>query len=299
MLAYQTDAPTTGTGAGSKPGFWYNGGTAAAPAWVRLTDGSGVSYDPATGLQVGPVKGALVNVPSGTAVSNPAYTLVFFGPSASQPAEHAGMVYLAADLLAAGYRAGPISSLGFEVVSKGTGAGVFRNFTIRLANTTQATATATFLPGATTVFTNDVVTTVGLNTFPFPVPFAWDGTSNLYVETCFANTTPIGFDLVALYPTAYPALTYLDAVNACAGTTGTADPYLAVLYLTQPGSYTLPAAGARPGRCSPSRPAGRWRFKPHNGPRPAPACTLPKWPATWASAQAAPPRSWTWRAMPW
>ena len=239
LLVYQTD--------GSKPGFWYNSGTSAAPAWVRLTDSAGLSYDPATGLLVGPGPTAVVNAPSGTATSS-SDLLVFVSINAAIPAEHDGMVYRAADLLAAGYRAGPISSVGFMVTNKTSGTNAFQGFTIRLANTAQAAATATFLPGATTVFTGNVTTTAGLNTFALATPFTWDGTSNLYVETCCNNSAPIGSDNVAYYTTAYQSLTYADGANACATTTGSTVAELPVLYLSQPGSYTLPAGPGTAGQ---------------------------------------------------
>ncbi|MDD3875883.1 MAG: choice-of-anchor J domain-containing protein [Bacteroidales bacterium] len=93
----------------------------------------------------------------------------------------------ASELSALGVSAGPIVSLGFDVVS---GLGLpLTNFTIMMGHTTQ-TSISTWISGLTTVYTvptySDVV---GWNTHVFTTPFVWDGTSNIVVETCFNNSS--------------------------------------------------------------------------------------------------------------
>ena len=96
---YQTD----GTGAAGA-GFYYNLGTPAAPHWLRLADSNGVSYDPATGLQVGP--GPVGPSVAGTSV--PAGTTTVNGPfRGNVNSARTEILYPASYLLAQGLCAGP------------------------------------------------------------------------------------------------------------------------------------------------------------------------------------------------
>lgn len=99
------------------------------------------------------------------------------------------MLVLASELTAQGMTAGSlINSLAFDVVSNTNALG-YNNFTIRLANTSAASLTTTFIStGLTEVYTSpNFNPTVGWSTHDFNTPFAWDGTSNLLVETYFSN----------------------------------------------------------------------------------------------------------------
>lgn len=108
------------------------------------------------------------------------------------------MVYLASELEAAGYSAGNITSLAFNVTSKNSTA-PFLGFTIKLKNTTTSSLTGgAFEAGATTVFGPVAYsTTTGVNTFTLATPFYWDGVSNIIVETCYDNATGTATDNVA------------------------------------------------------------------------------------------------------
>jgi hypothetical protein len=84
--------------------------------------------------------------------------------------------------------------------------------------------TTTFETGLTTVYTNAAYTVVpnSLNSFTLSTPFAWDGTSNIIVGTCFQNTTWNGSQNIEYTATSYNAsLTYVVDGAACANTTGT------------------------------------------------------------------------------
>lgn len=108
------------------------------------------------------------------------------------------IVYLAAELRVAGFRAGNITSLGFNVVSKNSTA-PFENFTIKLKNTTRTNATGgAFETGAVTAYGPVSYSTVaGANNFALTTPFYWDGVSNLLIDICYDNAAGTATDNVA------------------------------------------------------------------------------------------------------
>jgi len=247
LIVYQTD----GTGA-TGTGFWYNQGTSAAPKWMRLTDG--ITYDSTTGLQVG--NGSPGNpVTSGTQTVADNGSSPFYSSGASTPNRRLLHLYRAADLAAAGLRAGPITALNIPVTSKVSN-GPFNGFTIQMGNTTNTTVGTTYPAGLTTVYTGNVTTALGDNIFTFSTPFTWDGTSNIYLQTCFENTTAVGIDLVGMYPSPGSYLSVyshfsLPAGSGCGGTLSGPvynQPYLAVVKFSQAGGYTLPANAGTPGQ---------------------------------------------------
>ena len=103
------------------------------------------------------------------------------------------VLFLASELQARGYKAGNISSLGFELTTTNTTGR--QNFTIQLANTTASVLTTTFLnPSFTQVYTNaSYVPFVGINNFLFGTGlgsssnFYWDGISNIVIQFCYDN----------------------------------------------------------------------------------------------------------------
>ena len=110
----------------------------------------------------------------------------FYGGSRHQ------MLILASELITAGLSAGNLSGLTFQVTNTNLSAAL-TNFTISLAATSQTTMSTGFaaIP-FTTVFTSpSYAPTTLTNTHLFSTPFYWNGTSNIIVQTCFANyTTP-------------------------------------------------------------------------------------------------------------
>lgn len=98
-------------------------------------------------------------------------------------------IYLASELNAAGFTAGNISALGFNIISK-TSTIPYNGLTISLKNTSTSTyATTTFEAGATASYFSTYSTVAGMNTFILTTPFNWDGISNLLVEICYDNAT--------------------------------------------------------------------------------------------------------------
>ncbi|WP_317900139.1 T9SS type A sorting domain-containing protein [Aurantibacillus circumpalustris] len=100
---------------------------------------------------------------------------------------------LASELTAQGLAAGPLTSIQFPVVSLGSnwGTSIYDNqsFQMSMKATTLTSVGATFETGLTIVSTaTNFTPTVGYNnTHTFGTPFAWNGTSNLIIETVFSN----------------------------------------------------------------------------------------------------------------
>ena len=268
LTVYQTDAPTTGTGAGTGTGFWYNAGTAAAPSWQRLADSRGVSYDPGTGLTIGSGSGTgqpQTSVPTNTSGASPDSNATPYIYITGVGSSRTAYLLRAADLRAAGFTAGSLTSLGFNVVQKGS-TGPFQGFTIQLANTALTQFGSTTFPtaAATTVFVGNVTTTTGINTHTFSTPFAWDGTSNLYINICFTNTANVGVDQVlSRYSVGYTSTLYANATSPCAATVADASvSILPVMYLAQGATaYTLPATAGTAGQVLTEQASGAVAFQ--------------------------------------
>ena len=101
-------------------------------------------------------------------------------------------VYTASELQAAGFTAGEIRKLGFEVASAGD---PLTNFSIALKLSTGntnfngyivPTASYSFETGFSTVYNDDVTPQNGWNIFNVN-GFMWDGTSDIIVQTCYDN----------------------------------------------------------------------------------------------------------------
>ena len=95
---------------------------------------------------------------------------------------------LASELTAAGFSAGPINDIAFDVAAVNNCPALI-NYEIKMGLTSINNLTA-FQTGLTTVFTSPSYQPVtGWNTHVFPTPFQWDGTSNIIIETCFNNSS--------------------------------------------------------------------------------------------------------------
>lgn len=119
--------------------------------------------------------------------------------------------------------AGNISKLAFQVYIPGNTA--LAGFTIRMKTTTATAISATFDNiGLTTVYGPSTYTDVaGWNTHTFTTPFAWNGTSNLLIETCFNNSNWTQNAQMYYTVTAYNSVSYLyqDMNNVCVQPSGT------------------------------------------------------------------------------
>ena len=132
-------------------------------------------------------------------------------------------LYTAAELTAAGFATGNITSLAFDVTTPSTTA--LTDYTILMKNTSVTALTTTFETGLSQVFysasyTPSALTGYANNTFNL-TPFVWDGTSNVVIEICFNNGTYIN-NAVATWTTAFTGAAHYynaDATGVCATVT--------------------------------------------------------------------------------
>jgi hypothetical protein len=114
---------------------------------------------------------------------NPFYT-TFWGNKVQ-------MMIRASELAAAGYTAGNITHIAFDVLGVTTSLAL-TNFTIQMTQTTQNALTAWVNTGLQTVYTtpsyNIIANANSINEFMLSTPYPWDGTSNIVIQTCFNNS---------------------------------------------------------------------------------------------------------------
>ncbi len=98
-------------------------------------------------------------------------------------------LYTATDLKARGIGAGPIASIGFNIVQLGAqGANPFAGYTIKMGCTPLAKLSTSFAPDLKVVGdAKSHIPVLGWNTHVFDRDYVWDGVSNLIVEVCWDN----------------------------------------------------------------------------------------------------------------
>lgn len=100
------------------------------------------------------------------------------------------IIYKASELLAAGFTAGNISSIGFNMVKQSTRP--YNNFQVKLGVTSieyLVDGVATQVPVTTVKSIASYNTVNGWNQFILDQSFIWNGTDNLVVEICYDNST--------------------------------------------------------------------------------------------------------------
>jgi hypothetical protein len=132
-------------------------------------------------------------------------------------------LYTAAELTAAGFTAGTINSLAFNVTTPATT--TLTDYAISMKNTTVTALTTTFETGLTQVYFNAAYTPSALTGFANNTinltPFNWDGTSNVVIDICF-NNAAYTTNAVATWTTAFTGAAHFynaDAPGVCASTT--------------------------------------------------------------------------------
>jgi gliding motility-associated-like protein len=121
-------------------------------------------------------------------------------------------LFRAAELQALGLGQGIINSIALNVSS--VGGQSYAGLTVKIkctATNAFAGATGAFEAGATTVYTSPLYAPfVGLNTFNFTSPYAYDGVSNLLIEFCYDNDDWSGGDEVLSTATAFQSSITFD-----------------------------------------------------------------------------------------
>ncbi len=132
-----------------------------------------------------PVGGGATTIAGGTSNSG-------YGPFAQYYESQRTQYLISAQLMTdAGYVAGPLTSLSVDVTSA-VSTLPFNNYTLKIGHTLESSlVSGSFLsdPLATAFGPAALspVSTNGLKTIPFKLPFIWDGTSNILIEVCFEN----------------------------------------------------------------------------------------------------------------
>lgn len=156
-------------------------------------------------------------------------------------------LYLASELTAIGMCPNMnITGLAMDAINSSSMP--VRNFEIKLKNTTTTTMTNFDYTGLTLVYTNAALATaVGWNMHTFAVPFQWNGSSNLIVETCHNNYDWDFNTVVRTAPTAGWNGLFGSYCDACGGTG--AVPCVPTVP-PNPGCVIGPCGPGCPGNCS-------------------------------------------------
>lgn len=99
------------------------------------------------------------------------------------------LLYTAAELTAAGFTAGNIDGLIFDVANAG-GAANFFSLGIQHTTQTALTASSVTLNGFTTVYNANYNFVNGNNRIQFFTPFVWNGMDNILIDCSFTNSVP-------------------------------------------------------------------------------------------------------------
>jgi|GEM_PF-1292319 len=134
-------------------------------------------------------------------------------------------LFLASELQAAGFTGGMITDIAFDVAADAGSS--YAGFAVSIG-TTAANSLSSMQSGLNTVYTNvSEVTTLGLNTYHFTAPFAWDGTSNIVLQVCWGNSNTGGtgskvkYDNVDFNASYYFEGDNIDGATACSATSAT------------------------------------------------------------------------------
>ncbi len=183
------------------------------------------SASPSTTCSGGPVTLTASSSVSGTAAIG-TQTTTEFGGGVYRYGYGTGdfrheMLFKASELTSAGFVAGNLTAITFNVTSLGNGSA--SNYTIKLANSAATVLTTTFQTATfTTVYTAATYTPVsGNNVHTFTTPFNWDGTSNILIDICYTVTsTGSTSTLAATTPSFIANTNLLGTTGACTATTG-------------------------------------------------------------------------------
>lgn len=192
----------------------------ASPSTICLGDSTTLTATTPT-----PVPGSVTVGTATTSNTSTAYPSVygsFWGGARTQ------FVLRASELIAAGLQPGNITAITFDVAAMNAG-DTLRDFSISLKLSTDSTLSALDNTGFTTVYSSPGLThkpVVGLNTYTFSTPFAWNGTSPIKFSVCFNNLDggDASHPSVKFTATSYNSVIYFrndNDPNICTSTTVT------------------------------------------------------------------------------
>jgi hypothetical protein len=180
-------------------------GNNCALDFIRVTEGP-------------PQPPSYVEIGTGTLSSNYPYTTFWKGGRTQ-------MLFSAAELVAAGATAGDLSSVAFNVISYSPQ--VMNGFNIKLGATSLTTLSAGYVNGLATYYnTPYAVPGTGWRTIVLSTPYVWNGTSNVLVEICYANSSSSNYSPV--YSSNKPGMTaghFAESLTECSTSTNSAPPY--------------------------------------------------------------------------
>jgi len=201
---------------------WY----AAATGGSSL--GTGISFttpeiSSTTDFYVGAETYAPANIAVGAGALTSSYSYIspFYH---SYGGEKSQFLIRASELIASGLVAGNLTALSFDITSAGT---AYNEFNLSVGATSLTDLTTTLQTGLANVYSAPSVTpTVGIYTITFAIPYFWDGTSNIIVESCWSNNNGGGSSANVKYDltTGHVSTSYQRADNTaaavlCASTT--------------------------------------------------------------------------------
>lgn len=184
-----------------------------------------VEVDQSCGVSVnGCTSPVLAQIGNGTGLNQPnAYPTPYGGANFGVRNQ---FIYRASELQAVGMKAGPITSIGFDVASVGL-VGALSDFEVKMGCVTVNDLSGGWVTNLTSLKTYNSHTVLnGWNTHVLDAKFMWDGTSNIVVELCYNNTTSqlSGNSRVRHTPTAFTSVRYFadDNNSVCSSTQTTA-----------------------------------------------------------------------------
>ncbi len=160
-----------------------------------------------------PCTGPTFSDPVGSGILSTAEVSPFSGSNRGARSQY---LYLATDLLAAGFTAGAIEAIGWNVLSKNSTL-PFNSFTISLGCTAADTLDSNNWEATSTVFGPTAYTSIpGINLINLFSSYSWDGVSNLVLEVCWANSSFSADDSIE-----YANTSYFSTVNNTTNFMGT------------------------------------------------------------------------------
>ncbi|MBK9195687.1 MAG: PKD domain-containing protein [Flavobacteriales bacterium] len=152
----------------------------------------------------------IITLGTGTQTNDPNQYPAPYGND--QPGSRHQIVVLASELNALGMGQGDIVSLAFDVSAvNGT---PLQGFTLSIGTTSEVEAQIPWIAGTNPVLGPvDYTEVSGWNTHVFDTPFAWDGISNLVLQTCFSNGSSTNNASFFFTPTAFNSVVFRATPN--------------------------------------------------------------------------------------